>query len=479
MIDSDDFAYQSAVATLGQFRNGELSPRDYLQTLIDRYQRIGAEVNAFADTYFDEAMAAADRAAELYRTRPDEARPLEGLPVAIKDETPVAGRIATEGTLLHDGTPDDEDAVVVERIRNAGAIIFARTTTPEFCVAPFTHSRVWGVTRNPWNTEFSPGGSSGGAGAALAAGLTPLADGSDIGGSIRIPASFSGVVGFKPPYGRVPGVPPYNLDHYCHQGPMARTVADCALLEDIMAGPDPRDVATVPSRTTVSGVDADVRGVRIAVSEDLGGFNVDAEIRAAVRQAAARFKELGATVEEVTVGWTFDEVKLATRAHFGGIFGAQIRKYVREHPDKLTAYARDFPRVLPTDDYAYLRGLETEARIHAEMARVFGDYDLLIGPALTTIGFTAGEDYVDTRLRVNGTEVDHYTETTPTLVFNVASRNPVITVPVCRASNNVPIGIQIAGRPFDDRAVFAAAAAFERQDPWYVSADRRPNLTAD
>ncbi len=477
-LDHEEIAYLPATEVLAAFRREDLTPVDYLGVLLERIQD-AADINAFAAVYTDDAMAEAERATEVYRARPEQARRLEGLPVAIKDETPVAGRVTTEGTLLHDGHLDDEDAVVVARMRQAGAIVFARTTTPEFCVAPFTHSRVWGVTRNPWSREFSPGGSSGGAGAALSAGLTPIADGSDIGGSIRIPASFCGVVGYKPPYGRVPGVPPYNLDHYCHQGPMARTVADCALLADVMAGPDPLDPATVPGTVTVSGATADLSSLRIAVSEDLGGFDVDDEIRAAVQTAAHRFADLGATVTPVDVGWTFDQVQQAARAHFGGIFGAQVREYATQHGDRLTAYAKDFPRVLPDEPSAYLHGLEIESEIHAGLAEIYADHDLLIAPALATTGFIAGEDYVDTRPGANGREVDHFMDTLPTLVFNIASRCPVLVVPVARASNGVPIGIQIAGRPYDDPTVFAAAAAFERQQPWYASPAHRPTLPHD
>ena len=170
---------------------------------------------------------------------------MEGLPVAVKEEAEIAGQHNTLGSLPLRDVIAGQTSAFVQRIIDAGGIVHARTTTPEFSCAPITWSRLWGVTRNPWHTGYSPGGSSGGSAAALAAGTATLATGSDIGGSIRIPASFCGVVGFKPPYGRVPEVATFNLDHYCHEGPLARTVADCALLENVIAGPHPSDVVSI------------------------------------------------------------------------------------------------------------------------------------------------------------------------------------------------------------------------------------------
>ena len=174
---------------------------------------------------------------------------------------------------------DTADAFVVERIKRAGAIIHGRSTAPEFSAAGVTHSKLWGVTRNPWNTDFTPGGSSGGAAAQLAAGTTTLANGSDIGGSIRIPASCCGVVGFKPPYGRVPEEPGMNLDFYCHEGPLARTVSDCALFENVLAGPHPKDITTLKPKLRIPAGLKGIEGWKIAYSIDLGYCEVDPEVR--------------------------------------------------------------------------------------------------------------------------------------------------------------------------------------------------------
>jgi len=237
----------SAAEALRLMRARELSPVELVEAVIRRAEQVEPAINAFPHTYYDEALAAARGAEARYAGNGPRPRPLEGIPVAIKDETPILGQPLTQASLIYKDDVATHTAVVPERVMRAGGIVHASSATPEFSSAAFTHSRIYGITRNPWNTEYSPGGSTGGGAASLAAGSAMLATGSDIGGSVRIPATFSGVVGFKPPYGRVPQVPPFSLDHYCHTGPLARTVADCALFENIIAGPHAIDpIAIAP-----------------------------------------------------------------------------------------------------------------------------------------------------------------------------------------------------------------------------------------
>ena len=242
---STDLAYLSATEALARFRDRSLSPVELTEALIARAAEVEPTVNALCITYFDEALAQAREAEQRYLGQGAEPRPLEGICVGIKDEMPIAGQRCSMGSLRYKDDVAEYTDPVGQRLIDAGAILHARTTAPEFSCAGFTHSRLWGVTRNPWNPEFGVGGSSGGTGASLASGTSTLATGSDIGGSIRIPASWNGVVGFKPPYGRVPQMPPFNLDHYCHTGPLARTVSDCALFENIIAGPHPHDPVAI------------------------------------------------------------------------------------------------------------------------------------------------------------------------------------------------------------------------------------------
>ena len=275
-----DLHYLTASEALALFRARELSPVELMQATIDRIEAVDGEVNALPVRFFDEALEGARRAEARYAGRGGRPRSLEGLPVAVKDEVEVAGQPCTEGSLILKDNIAEHTAACIQRIIDAGGIIHARSATPEFCCAVITDSRIWGVTRNPWNLAYSPGGSSGGSGAALAAGMATLASGSDIGGSIRIPASFCGVVGFKPPYGRVPQAPPFNLDHYCHDGPMARTVEDCRLLENVMAGPHREDIVSLRPKLTIPPPSSGVEGWKIALNADMGGFEVDDEVRA-------------------------------------------------------------------------------------------------------------------------------------------------------------------------------------------------------
>ena len=286
-----DLHYLSATQALRMFRARTLSPVELVQAVIDRAAKVEPAINAFAETLYEQALAQARTAEARYAVGGDPPRPLEGLPVAVKEEAPIAGQKNTFGSVPLRDAVADHTAAFVQRILDAGGIVHARTTTPEFSCAPVTWSKLWGVTRNPWNPVYSPGGSSGGSGASLAAGSATLATGSDIGGSIRIPASFCGVVGFKPPYGRVPEEVIFNLDHYCHEGPLARTVSDCALLENVIAGPHPSDVVSIRPKLVIPDDLEPISGLRLALSTDLGCYEVDEEVVANTRAAAERLRD--------------------------------------------------------------------------------------------------------------------------------------------------------------------------------------------
>ncbi len=217
-----DLCYMPAAKALKLFKSRKLSPVELMEAVIARAEATQGKVNAFTYTHYDEAMELAKKAEKKY-AKGRKTAPLEGLPIAVKDESYIEGKPTSGGSLLMKDTVADHTTEVNRRLLKAGGIVHARTATPEFSCAAYTWSRAWGVTRNPWNTDFTPGGSSGGSGASLASGTSSLATGSDIGGSIRIPASCCGVVGYKPPYGRNPEDPPFNLDFYCHEGPLART----------------------------------------------------------------------------------------------------------------------------------------------------------------------------------------------------------------------------------------------------------------
>jgi Asp-tRNA(Asn)/Glu-tRNA(Gln) amidotransferase A subunit family amidase len=470
----EDVHYLSAHDALERFRSKELSPVELMTAVIDRAEKVEPQINAFCETRYDDALELAREAERRFAA--GEARALEGLPVAVKEEAPIAGHPNRLGSIPLKDEVAQHTAVFVQRILDAGGIVHARTTTPEFSCAPVTWSRLWGITRNPWNTAFSPGGSSGGSGASLAAGSTTLATGSDIGGSIRIPASFCGVVGFKPPYGRVPEVEIFNLDHYCHEGPLARTVRDAALLENVIAGPHPSDVASIRPRLEIpDGLDP-VTGVRIALSIDLGCYDVDGDVAANTRAAADRLRDAGAVVEEVELPWDIATIGRAARIHYGMIFGPSIRGIFEAHADELSSYTRRFyeeSNEISKDDF--VEGLELEARIYAPLGDLLERYDGLICPTFGIPAYAADHDNGDP-VEIDGAVHEDWVETLMTVPFNVASRCPVLSVPSGVAKTGVPTGLSVVGRTYDDVTAFRIAAAHEARFPWLDAPQRRPAL---
>ena len=367
------------------------------------------------------------------------------------------------------------DHPIIERIQDAGGIIHIRTATPEFSCAGFTHSTLWGVTRNPWNTDFSPGGSSGGSGAALAAGYAPLATGSDIAGSIRIPASFNGVVGFKPPFGRVPGLAPYHLDQYCHDGPMARTVADCALLENVIAGPHWRDNVSLRDPPQIPRDFTNVEGVRVGLSMTLGDWPVDSDVVTNTSRVADALRQAGAQVDDVVLPWTMERFWQATRAHFAAIFGPGIGAIEAEHGELLNDYTRAFVATMKPE-LTFFGGLVEEAALWDPLGRLFEEIDVLLCPTIATTGLLAGNSYIDDLVVVDGQELPHHIVAMMTFPFNVFSRCPVLSVPSGRAANGVPTGVQVVGRTYEDVSAFQTAAAIEAAGFGFGSPDWRPPL---
>jgi Asp-tRNA(Asn)/Glu-tRNA(Gln) amidotransferase A subunit family amidase len=471
-----DLHYLPASDALRLFRARELSPVELVAAVIDRAEAVEPVINAFADTFFDQALEQARTAEARYAGKGGQPRALEGLPVAVKEEAEIAGQHNTMGSLPLRDAIAEKTSPFVRRIIDAGGIVHARTTTPEFSCASVTWSRLWGVTRNPWHTAYSPGGSSGGSAASLAAGTAALATGSDIWGSIRIPSSFCGVVGFKPPYGRVPEAEIFNLDHYCHEGPMARTVADCALLENVIAGPHPSDVASIRPKLEIPGGLAPVAGMRIAFSADLGCYQVDADVAANTRAAADKLRYAGAIVEDVELPWDLEVIKRAGRIHFGMIFGPSIREIYAKHADELTSYARSF--VAESDQVSkddFVAGLALEAQVYAPLGQVLEDFDALICPTFAIPALPAEYD-PGQPVTVNGRDHADWMDPVMTLPFNIASRCPVMSVPSGLSRDGVPTGLSIVGKTYDDVTVFRIAAAHEEQMPWLDMPRRRPGL---
>ncbi len=471
-----DLCYMSAGEALRRFKDHSLSPVELMQAVIARAEAVEPTINAFTYKFFDEALGQARKAEAKYQKTDARTRALEGLPVAVKDESYIKGQPTSNGSLTMKDYVATSTSPVNERVLRAGGIVHARSATPEFSCAGYTHSRLWGVTRNPWNPAFTPGGSSGGSSASLAAGTTTLATGSDIGGSIRIPASTCGLAGFKPPYGRNPEESPFNLDFYCHTGPLARSVADCILLQNVMAGPHPKDIATLRPKLRLPATYPDIEGWRIAYSMDLGFFEVDAEVAANTRAALDRFRSLGAIVEEVDLGWTHAALDAAL-AYLEHIFGTYIAETAEAHWDDLTTYVQAFSKKSrASDGTAFLNSLKVAGEMYNSLGPILQKHHLLICPTNALPAVPADFDQSRDSVTINGKTVNPMLGWVMTAPFNTLSRCPVLSLPSGRASNGVPTGIQVVGRTYRDVDVFRAASAYEAQDPWFAAPDHRPDL---
>jgi Asp-tRNA(Asn)/Glu-tRNA(Gln) amidotransferase A subunit family amidase len=468
----------SATEAQAMFRSKELSPVELMAAVIDRAEAVDGEVNAFCHTYYERAMDQAKLAEQVFVRDPESARLLEGLPVGLKDEVEVAGDPATMASLAFKDEVAEHTGPTAERLLANGAIIHARTTTPEFSCAGFTHSKLYGVTRNPWNLHYGVGGSSGGSGAALAAGTATLATGSDIGGSIRIPSSFNGVVGFKPLYGRVPVEAPFNMDTYCHNGPMARTVADCLLFENSMVGPHPDDHTSLRPKLVLPERLPDAAGLRVGYAISVAGLPVDPDVARNTQATVLSLADAGVHVEEVDLGVDRELLMKAIGVHYQTLFAAWIGGIAEQFGDLLNDYAIEFAAMTARQGagLSVLEGMVMETEIWRAVSPVLERFDALIVPTAGTRGLVAGDGYADHGLEVDGVMLDGYFDSIFTPLFNVLSRCPVLNVPSGFADNGVPTGIQIVGRTYDDEVPFRIGAALEHIQPFWRG--RRPAFEA-
>lgn len=478
---SSDLVYLGAAEALVAFAARALSPVELLEALIERAAAVEPEVNAFAETMYDEARAQARRSERRWAA--GTARPLEGLPVAAKESQPLVGRVVTDGLVRPLGLASRaaKTAWALERLRAAGAILHARTTTSELCCMPMSHAARWGTTRNPWDLSKSVGGSSGGSAAALAAGTATLATGTDIGGSIRAPAALAGVVGYKPPHGRVPLEPPRNTDTWLHAGALARSVADVALMANAIAGPHPGDRASLPAVAPLPSDLGSAAGMRVAFCARPGDLPVEAGVAANAERVAAALAGAGVEVEEIELDWRLEEINEAMWGR-GDLAGARAALALEhEHPGSLSPYAaRCFERSLAAAEEIPLeRRVALEGRLRESVHSLFEAYDAVVVPTMGVAAMDAGEDYAERPLMVDGRPLDHFCDAALTPIFNVASCCPVLTVPSGLAavaepgltadgapSPGAPTAVQVAGPPASDASAFRLAAEIERVAPW-------------
>ena len=453
-------AFLSASALVSAYRRKELSPVEVTMALLARLDRLEPEINAFVLVARESALAEA-RASEAHWMKAAPQGLLDGVPVTIKDLYLTRGWPTLRGsTLIRRDQPWEEDAPAVARLREHGAVLLGKTTMPEFGWKAVGDSPLTGVTRNPWGLAHTPGGSSSGAAAALAAGIGPLALGTDGGGSIRIPCSFTGLAGLKPSFGRVPAYPPSVFGLVAHCGPMAREVRDLALMMSVITGTDDRDVYAVPpeARDYTKGIEEGVRGLRIAFSPTLGYARVDAEVAAAVAASAKVFAELGAEVETVDPGFADPASAWLTLWWAGaakamGAFTAVER--ARTDPGLEDAAQRG-ARLSAVD---YLGADQTRAALSLAMAKFHRRYDLLLTPAVAVPALKAGELLSDPATQKEWIDWSPFS-----YPFNL-TRQPAASVPCGLTKAGLPIGLHIVGAMHQDALVLRAARAYERSAP--------------
>lgn len=452
----------------------EVSSTEVLDALLARIEAVNPRINAIVTLAAETAHAEA-RAADEKLAAGNAHGPLFGVPVSIKDLIETKGVRTTFGSLLRSDFVPEQDAVLVERLRAAGCPIFSKTNTPEFGCKFATDNFVFGTTRNPWNLERTPGGSSGGAAAQVASGMGPLAVGNDGGGSIRVPASLCGLYGLKPQFGRVPSWPRHNGWYTLnHEGALTRTVRDTAAMLDIMAGHDSRDLTSLPTQNVnyLAACDGDIRGLRVAWSPTPGYGKVDPEVLALCQAAAHTFADLGCEVEEASPGLSDPQ-----QVFLGLIVPRLLVQFEQELPP-------NFVEVMDPVATAFLPlGQAMSARdavsmIYGNYAMwdklipFFQKYDLFLTPTVATPAYGLG---MFGPSEVAGEPVAGPLEPFFTVPFNMSGQ-PAASIPVGFTNDGLPVGLQIVGRPYDEVTVLRASARFEEARPW---GDRWPEVTVE
>ncbi|HWL97078.1 MAG TPA: amidase [Nocardioidaceae bacterium] len=463
---SSEVADWSATEMLSAYRRRELSPVEATQAVLDRIESADAAVNAFCLLDRERTLADA-RAAETRWSEGATLGPVDGVPTSIKDIFLTRGWPTLRGSKAIDPDQDwDADAPPVARLRESGAVLVGKTTSPELAWKGVTDSPLTGVTRNPWDVSRTAGGSSGGAAAAVALGMAPLAMGTDGGGSVRIPGSFCGTVALKPTYGRVPHYPASPYGTLAHAGPMTMTVEDTALMLDVISGFDSRDWSAMPAPTLsyLESLGAGLQEVSVAYSPALGYVDVDPEVAALVKEAVEVLSGLGARVEEVDPGFT-DPVESFHVLWFSGA-AQTVRDFTPEQMAVLDPALRSVceqgARFSALD---YLQAMQERMALGIRMGAFHEQYDLLVTPTMPIPAFEAGVEVPA------GWHAERWTSWAQfSYPFNM-TQQPAATVPCGFTSAGLPVGLQIIGPRHADHRVLAAAKAYEDATGW---SDRRP-----
>ena len=467
-----DLSYTPATELMRMYHAREISPVEVVQNSLERIAEVNSSLNCFCFTYAEEAMQKARTAEQAFDS--GKARPLEGIPVAIKDFTPTIDKVTTRGSKLLENWVPEWNPVLVERLEAAGAIMVGKTTTPEFANSGFTDSPLWGVTRNPWNPSRTSGGSSGGSGAAVASGCVPFAEGTDMGGSVRIPAALCGIVGLKPTIGRIPmdiiDTAYCNISHF---GPLARTVSDAALFLNTVQGEHPSDIQSLPPCELSIPTPSDVRGMKFGLDVTLGFCAVDPGVEANLRATADALGEAGAIIEEVDLGWDSRIIDMWTGSW--GIFMAAAYDNLTDVPldenrHRMSANLVKLIKLGRKIDAVTARKWEFErSRYWRKLGAVLENHHALLCPTMTIPAPPVTmRDSDFSRFNDQGL-LKCMDMTSP---FNYMAQCPALSVP-SGFVDGLPTAIQIVARRWDDALALRIGAAIEKAMPW---AHKRPDI---
>ncbi len=462
MATQHELCYSTATDLAKRLRDRDISSREVMQAHLDQIERVNPTVNAIVSQLpAEQSLTAADEA-DARLARGEEVGPLHGLPIAHKELEPTRGVRTTSGSPIFADRVPDHTSLHLERVQQAGAIMIGKTNVPEFGAGSHTFNPIFGATLNPYDTTKSCGGSSGGAGVALACGMLPIADGGDTGGSLRNPGNFNNVVGLRPSPGRVPRVPNTNGWNWVSvKGPMARTVADTALLFSAMVGRDARDPLTVdePGDRFREPLDRDFAGARIAFSPDLGELPVDPRVADVLARAIPALEnDLRCRVDQATPDFTdADEVFQVMRAYR---YAANYKPYFdreRHRIKQSIVWNVEYGRSLSAEDVGVAE--QKQAALYQRMVSFFETYDFLVCPVNQVPPFDVEIDYPT---EINGVQMENYIAWMKSAYWITATGLPAISVPAGFTSDGLPVGMQIVGRPLDDLGVLQIAHAFEQ-----------------
>jgi Asp-tRNA(Asn)/Glu-tRNA(Gln) amidotransferase A subunit family amidase len=466
-IDFDDIRFTPALELAAMVESRSASPVEITAAILTGIEThnpaLGAYLTVTSGLAMEQALQAERRASAGERLSA-----LDGVPYSLKDLEPTAGVRTTMGSRWFEDHVPAADSLLARRVRSAGGVLLGKTNTPQFGYTDSGRNLIGPPARNPWDPSRTPGGSSAGAAVAVAAGLGPLAHGSDGAGSIRIPASLCGVVGMKPSFGRVPGFP--NSCHwaaFAQSGPLSRTVRDAALFLQVMAGPDPRDPLSIdsPPRDYVRECDGDLRGLRVAVTADLGYAPVDPEVRAVFTAAAERFIELGCTVEQTHPGWPdpAEGFKRFNAVVHAAAHGERVRAKPEWAEPGLQALIAEGETCSGIE---FQQTLIERTTLYQRAVEFFEEWDLLVTPTMPVAAWPASDAEPEHPVEIDGTPTPNLIDHLPfTFPFNMTGQ-PAISVPAGFTTVGLPVGLQIVGGWHADHLVLKAAAAFEQAAPW-------------